>query len=315
MVRTGRHAKGPGKGHGMKTIGRVGIVAGTLLSLLLAAGCSDDEQVSVSASMSSDKKTLEFRFANGVTMKLIRIEAGTFRMGSPETEKDRERSEGPQRQVTISKPFYMGVTEVTQAQWKAVMGTQPWDGERWTKAGGDYAASWISWDDATAFCKALSKKTGSTVRLPTEAEWEYACRAGTTTTYSFGEESMASYFGDDSWKLGDYAWYTDNTQNKGKEYAHPVGVKMPNAWGLYDMHGNVYEYCADWYGEEYYANADTRDPKGPSSGSGNRRVLRGGSWSNGPWYCRSANRGGGTPGRRGSNVGLRVVSDAGPTGA
>ena len=251
--------------------------------------------VTVRTSLSSDTKSLDFHFSNGVTMKLVRIEAGKFTMGSPETEKDRSKDEGPQRRVTISTPFYMGVTEVTQAQWQAVMNTQPWEGQTYVKAGADNAASWISWDNAAAFCKALSKKAGRAVRLPTEAEWEYACRSGTTTAYGFG---------DDSSNLGDYAWYGGNAYNMDDKYAHPVGVKKPNAWGLYDMHGNVWEWCADWYADSY-ANADTRDPKGPSSGEA--RVLRGGSWDGHPQNCRAAYRYGDSPGGRDIDSGFRVV--------
>ena len=227
-------------------------------------------------------------------MKLVLIPPGKFLMGSPDTEKDRFNNEGPQRQVAITKPFHMGVTQVTQAQFKAVMNTRPWDGQTAVKGGADHAASYISWNDAMAFCTALSKKTGRTVRLPTEAEWEYACRAGTTTAYSFG---------DDPSKLGDYAWYGDNAREKGEEYTHPVGVKKPNAWGLYDMHGNVWEWCADWYVDD--AKTDIRDPKGPADR--NFRVLRGGSWCDYPQYCRAAHRARFTPGYRDYDNGFRVV--------
>jgi len=236
-------------------------------------------------------KTLTLTLGDGVTMKLVRIEAGKFTMGSEKG----FSYEKPVHQVTITRPFYMGATEVTQAQWKAVMGTQPWEGQKYTKAAADHAASYITWDDAAAFCTALSKKTGRTVRLPTEAEWEYACRAGTTTVYSFG---------DDSSKLGDYAWYYDNAYKKDEKYAHPVGVKKPNAWGLYDMHGNVWEWCADWYADSY-ANADTRDPKGPASGK--FRVLRGGSWFDPAGASRAAYRSSFTPDLRIYHYGFRVV--------
>ncbi len=143
------------------------------------------------------------------------------------------------------------------------------------------------------------------MRLPTEAEWEYACRAGTTTAYSFG---------DDSSKLGDYAWHHGNACDKGEKYAHSVGVKKPNAWGLYDMHGNVWEWCADWYDEKYYANADTQVPQGHDSGGD--RVLRGGSWSRNPDGCRSAARDCSSPGSRsfgfvGFVNGMRVVVSLG----
>ena len=242
-------------------------------------------------------KSIELDCGGGVAMKLALIPAGEFMMGSPEGEQDRGSDEGPQRRVTISKPFYLGVTQVTQAQWRAVMNTEPWEGESFCQTGPDNPASHVSWDDATAFCNGLSKKTGRTVRLPTEAEWEYACRAGTTTRFYYGDDP-------DYGKLGDYAWYDGNVDDIGESYAHPVGAKKPNAWGLYDMHGNVFEWCADWYADSY-TNADTRDPKGPSSGEA--RVLRGGSWDGHPQNCRAAYRYGDSPGGRDIDSGFRVV--------
>jgi len=247
-----------------------------------------------------DEKHLTLDLGDGVAMKLVHIPAGKFTMGSPKTETGRDDDEGPQRQVTITKPFYMGVTEVTQAQWTAVMNTRPWEGQKDAKTGAGNAASWMSWDDATAFCKASLKKTGRTVRLPTEAEWEYACRAGRAAMYSFG---------DDSSKLGDYAWYKGNSDSKGERYAHPVGVKKPNTWGLCDMHGNAYEWCADWNAGSY-ANADARDPKGPATGKA--RVLRGGAWVYDPDGCRAAGRGWNSPGLRLSFFGFRVVVESAP---
>jgi len=236
---------------------------------------------------------------NGVTMKLTHIKAGTFMMGSPKTETDGDNDEGPQRQVTISKPFYMGVTAVTQAQWKAAMNTQPWDGQPYTNAAADHdAASHISWDDAIAFCAALTKNTGCVVRLATEVEWEYACRAGTTTVYSFG---------DDPSKLGEYAWFQGNAESEGEHYPHAVGTKKPNLWGLYDMHGNVWEWCADWHTYSY-PNADVHAPK--SSATGMARVLRGGSWGSHPYDCSAASRLRTSPDFRSSHHGFRVVVEA-----
>ena len=290
----------------MKTIGRVGIATTMLLSLLLVAGCSDEN----SGDKNSPELTLDL--GNNVTMKLVHIEAGKFMMGSKlsieETAKrfggraDDYNVEHPQRQVILTKPFQMGVTEVTQAQWQAVMNTQPWrfdDGDvrgRF-KAGADHAASYIKWHDAVAFCVALSKKTGRTVRLPTEAEWEYACRAGTTTVFCFG---------DDKSKVDDYAWYRSNAHRKREPYAHPVGMKKPNAWGLYDMHANVCEWCADRWADSY-ANADIRDPKGPSPSTGATHVFRGGSWCDASVYCRAAARSWGAGNFASARVGFRVV--------
>jgi formylglycine-generating enzyme required for sulfatase activity len=211
-------------------------------------------------------------------MTFNNIPAGTFLMGSPETEPGREDDE-TQHMVTISKSFYMQTTEVTQGQWMAVMATEPWKGKSYVKEGPNYAASYVSWDDAVAFCKKLSEREGKTYRLPTEAEWEYACRAGTETTWSFG---------DDEKELGDYAWYHGNA-GIGEACVHQVGLKKPNAFGLYDMHGNVDEWCHDYYGEDYYKQSPEKDPTGPARGS--FRVLRGGSWDNDSRGTRSADRG------------------------
>ena len=208
-------------------------------------------------------------------------------MGSPRTEVGRRPEEGPQRQVTISKPFYMGLTEVTQLQYGCIMDRNPskFLGARNPVAG-------LSWDDAVAFCETLSKKTGRVVCLPTSAQWEYACRAGTTTRFSFG---------DDIEDLDAYGWYKANSGGR----AHPVGQKKPNAWGLYDMHGNVWEWCRDWYDEKFYARAKSVDPENTVEAT--HRVVRGGWWGSAPpRYCRSAS---GVPGKR--RHGLRVVVTAG----
>jgi len=227
----------------------------------------------------------ELDLGGGVTMKLALIPAGKFMMGSPDSEKGRRDTEGPQHEVTISKPFYMGVTEVTQVQYEAVMGTNP-SGFK----GATNPVDTVSWNEAAEFCKKLSEKTRQTVRLPTEAEWEYACRAGSKTTFCFGDAEE---------RLGDYAWYSANSGNM----MHPVGQKKPNAWGFFDMHGNVWEWCADWYGR--YPEGAVTDPQGPASGTS--RVLRGGGWSNTPNICRAAGRDDGPPGTRGNDCGFRVV--------
>jgi formylglycine-generating enzyme required for sulfatase activity len=215
---------------------------------------------------------------NTISMKLKLIPAGTFMMGSPESEIGRGRDED-QHKVTISKAFYMQTTEVTQGQWKAVMATEPWKGKFRIKEGPNYAASYVSWNDAVAYCEKLSEKESVTYRLPTEAEWEYACRAETKTTWSFG---------DDEASLGDYAWHDKNAYDIDVRGAHQVGLKKPNAFGLYDMHGNVYEWCHDYYGVDYYKQSRENDPTGPSSGSS--RVLRGGSWYGNSRFTRSASR-------------------------
>ena len=213
---------------------------------------------------------------NSIGIKLLLIPAGTFTMGSPASEKDRNPDE-TQHQVTLSKPFYMGRTEVTQGQWKKVMGTEPWKGQDYFQEGDDYPAVSISWDDAVAFCKKLSAMEGKAYRLPTEAEWEYACRGGTKTAFSFGNDKR---------DLGKYAWFIENTYAVNEGYAHPVAQKLPNPFGLHDMHGNVWEWCSDWHDD--HPSTPLRDPRGPSSGS--FRVSRGGSWSVVPGNVRCAIR-------------------------
>ena len=231
----------------------------------------------------------------GATMTMVWIEPGTFTMGSPDTEPGRYDNEGPQHEVTLTQGFYLGKFELTQGQWESVMGTSPWAGESYVQVDPDNPAVYISWEDMQAFIAALNAAEGSDVyRLPTEAEFEYACRAGTTTRWSFG---------DDEGQLGQYAWYYDNAWNVGEQYAHEVGTKLANPWGLHDMHGNVYEWVHDWYGA-YMSSAQT-DPTGPSTGSG--RVLRGGHFRHDARYVRSAYRHGYSPGHRYHFVGARLL--------
>ncbi len=227
---------------------------------------------------------------NKVGMEFKLIPAGKFMMGSPDTEQGREDDE-VRHEVTITRDYYIGITEVTQSQWQQIMGTIPWAGQKSVEEGKDNAASYISWNDAGEFCRNLSAQEGRTYRLPTEAEWEYACRGGTTTTYSFG---------DDASQLEQYAWHFDSKPN----YASQVKQKSPNALGLYDMHGNVSEHCQDRY--LAYPQGSVTDPAGPSSGS--VRVNRGGSYLNKAPIVRSAYRGAiADLAKRQSQIGLRVV--------
>ncbi len=199
-------------------------------------------------------------FTNSIGMELVYIEPGTFMMGSPSNEEGHDDDEGLQHRVTLTTGFHMGVTEVTQAQWRAVMGTNPSHFK-----GDDLPVETVSWNDAVAFCEKLSRSEGRTYRLPTEAEWEYACRAGTTTRFCFGN---------DDGSLSRYAWYYGNSGNK----THPVASKQPNVWGLHDMHGNVWEWCQDvWH--DSYSGAPTDGSAWTRGGDQSRRVLRGGSWS------------------------------------
>ena len=175
---------------------------------------------------------------------------------------------------------------------------EPWKGQQHVKEGPNNAATYVSSDDALAYCKKLSEKEGKTYRLPTEAEWEYACRAGTETRWSFGDDEKA---------LGDYAWYRENAWDIDEKYAHQVELKKPNAFGLYDMHGNVYEWCHDYYEADYYKQSPEKDPTGPTSGSS--RVLRGGSWDFFTRLTRSAFRFWVVAGFRYVNFGFRLVRE------
>jgi formylglycine-generating enzyme required for sulfatase activity/tetratricopeptide (TPR) repeat protein len=210
----------------------------------------------------TEVKRFEIRSFNGpviADMDFCRIPAGTFFMGEQET----------LHQVTLTKDFYLARYPITQALWQTIMGNNPshFKGE-------NHPVDQVSWEDVQEFIANLNERTGENLyRLPTEAEWEYACRSGSSGTYSFG---------DDEKLLGEYAWFNNNSEQK----THPVGGKKPNAWGLYDMHGNVWEWCQDWHGD--YPQGSVTDPVGLSSGS--RRVFRGGSWFYGAGYCRSAIR-------------------------
>ena len=233
---------------------------------------------------------------NSIGMKLVLIPKGVFQMGSPESEKGRYENE-TQHEVTISKDYYLGVYEVTQAQYEKVIGKNPslYQGAIVGNDNADLPVDNVSWDDAVAFCKKLSelpeeKKAGRVYRLPTEAQWEYACRAGSKTAYSFDDEEGL---------LPVYGWFNRNSSNR----THTVGLLEPNAWGLYDMHGNVWEWCSDWY--EEYPKGAVSDPTGPKEGS--NRVRRGGGWLNGAAICQSAYRSGDEPSDRRDDFGFRLA--------
>lgn len=274
----------------------------SLLSLLIVVGafCCVAKGETPST---QPAKELTLKLDNTVTMKMVLIPAGKFTMGSPENERGYSLFEGPQHEVTISKPFYMGTCEVTQEQWTTVMGTTPWKGKMYGKDGATFAASYISWNDAVDFCRKLSVITGRPIGLPSEAMWEYACRAGTKTPYYYGDD-------EDQLKLGDYAWFDKNASNKDEKYAHAVGQKRPNAFGLYDMHGNVEEWCFDWFADTYKGAKNT-DPVGPSSGE--FHVHRGGSWDS--VACRSAGRAPNDADHRWGDLGFRVITTATAPGA
>jgi len=266
------------------------------------------------------KKHLTVDLGGGVTMEFVLIPAGEFLMGSPHDE-ERRYHEGKQHRVRITNGYYLGVYEVTQEQYERLVGDNPsWFSE---KGGGKekvagldtsrFPVERVSWEDAIEFCRKLSelpseREAGRRCRLPTEAEWEYACRAGTTTPTGYGptlsSRTDANFRG------------TDANDPYGAREVGPylartvaVGSYRANSWGLYDMHGNVYEWCQDWYSDDYYENSPANDPTGPAAGY--TRVVRGGTWSGWAYTCRSASREGllGIPTILSEHVGLRVVLD------
>ena len=225
-----------------------------------------------------------------INYKMVYIPPGTFMMGSPSGEKGRDSDER-QHRVTLTKGFYMGVTEVTQKQWKNIMGSNPSNFK-----GDNRPVEKVSWKDCQEFIGKLNRQEGgSKYRLPTEAEWEYACRAGSKTRFCFGDSDS---------KLGDYAWYDSNSSK-----THSVAQKKPNARGLYDMHGNVWEWCQDNCNYSGGVVTDTyRDGiVDPLCTGGSRRVRRGGSWGGGASCGRSALRDGGAPGGGGDSLGFRLA--------
>jgi formylglycine-generating enzyme required for sulfatase activity len=231
-----------------------------------------------------------------IQSELIWIPPGTFTMGSPDNEQDRRTNEGPQTVVLISRGFWLGKYEVTLAQYQSVASKVPF----WSPYTGDpdNSPACVSWELATNYCRLLTEQErtagrlpqGYIYRLPTEAEWEYACRAGTTTRFSFEEDPEGN-------SLGSNAWYSANSFGR----THTVGTKTPNPWGIYDMHGNVFEWCLDGYGG--YPGGNVTDP----IGVGKYHITRGGAWDTDGRVCRSAYRGVVTSGRRIINVGFRVA--------
>ena len=231
---------------------------------------------------------------NSLGMELVLIPPGTFMMGTPPIEKG-PKGKGNQMKVTLTSPFWLGKTEVTQGQWRKVMGTTPWKGKSGAKEGPNYPASNVHWNHVQEFVKELSKRDGATYRLPTEAEWEWSCRAGTSSRWSFGDNES---------DLGRFGWYgmKSGGNTKSEHYAHEVGKKLPNPFGLHDMHGNVWEWCEDEKAEMLPGGTNPKVMNGT-----NQRVFKGGSWYDGANGTRSANRDSNWPGLQEGSLGFRVL--------
>ncbi|MCH2201499.1 MAG: formylglycine-generating enzyme family protein [Fuerstiella sp.] len=268
-------------------------VLGVLLLAPSIATCSAADLLLAAGTIRSD---------NALKLKLAWCPPGQFRMGSPLDEEGRQADED-QVDVTLTHGFWLGRTEVTQAQWKSIMGTDPWleHGDPGSyRPGADYPAVFVSHNEAMSCCAKLTNQEQHAGRLsldwkytlPTEAQWEYACRSGSTTRYSFGREAS---------QLANYAWFDENAAKVGEKYAHQVGQKRGNFWGLVDMPGNVYEWCRDAYVRELPGGRDPLTTAGPD------RVYRAGSWSYASEYCRSANRGWNDPANRFYYLGFRIA--------
>lgn len=221
-------------------------------------------------------------------MELVMISAGSFNMGGDKQIEQAEDHENPIHTVRLSDPVWMGRYTVTQAQWTALMNGNPSSFKDDLRP-----VETVSWNDVQDFIQALNKREHTLgYRLPTEAEWEYAARAGSTKAYAFGREAHG---------LEKHAWFRKNSRNQ----THPVGQLAPNNWGLFDMHGNVHEWCRDWFDRTYYSRSPECDPGGPPEGLA--RCLRGGDWGSEGWYCRCASRSLSSPDRRSNRVGFRLV--------
>jgi formylglycine-generating enzyme required for sulfatase activity len=261
----------------------------TLLTLVLVAPIVALADIPIREQQKDPPK----HFTNSIGMKYVWIPPGNFMMGSPKEEKERKPDE-IQHKVTLTKGFYMGVYAVTQEEWQAVIGNNP---SFFNKGEKRLPVERVRWDDCQGFLKKMRDKDKKPYRLPTEAEWEYACRAGTTTPYHFGENistDQANYLGEVILAFGKKGVFRKKTT--------PVGSFPANAWGLHDMHGNVWQRCQDWYGK--YPQQDVVDPQGPKIGTD--RVMRGGAWGVTPDYLRSACRYKLVPTWGDDGIGLRV---------
>ncbi len=246
--------------------------------------------------------------AEGVKMDFMLIPAGTFFMGSSTTEYKRDRNEGPAHDITISKPYYLGKFEVTQKQWNSFFEGTVFARKEFEFPGDNMPVETVSGFEAEKFLMDLSSKLNMKFRLPTEAEWEHACRAGTQTPFYTGETISTSHANYDGSKV-----YKNGVKGLELKQTVDVGMYPPNPFGLYDMHGNVWEWCKDWYDGSFYKESPGTDPTGPPSGS--NRIIRGGCWKSHPTKCRSAERDYHNPSKSEELIGFRVLLEVEPNNA
>ncbi len=255
------------------------LVSICLLMLFPTMGQADNQPVGTQAQ----------RFSNSIGIEFVLVAAGSFQMGTHENE-DGTNKEKPRHRVSISKPFYISKYEITQKQWQQVMGHNPS-----IHVGPTRPVDKVSWNDAQMFLQRLNAQEKTTsYKLPTEAQWEYAARAGSQTSYCYGDDQQGN-------KLIQYGWFADNSNKQ----SQPVGGLKPNNWGIHDMHGNVQEWVQDRYDRKYYSKSPATDPQGPEKGG--KRVTRGGSWINPAYHCRSAARAYYSHDYIDNDIGLRII--------
>jgi formylglycine-generating enzyme required for sulfatase activity len=276
--------------------------------LLLQCGCSPSEQ-SPKSNEFEGSNAGTFRDDNLLKLTFVWCPPGDFEMGTPDRMVGHLENENQVR-VTLSRGFWMSQTEITQKHWEAVARTTPWKDDQSVEEGPEYPATHVGWQDCMEFCRKLTEQEQKAGRLPigweytlpTEAQWEYACRAGTTTIYTFGNGSDH-----EKGRFIDYVWGGRLGDLESDPHTHPVGLKKANAWGFHDVHGNVWEWCRDFYGDR---QSGGRDPSGPAIGT--TRVIRGGSWNTVEFDCRSAHRVEADPALRNNETGFRIAANRSP---
>ncbi|MCX5771442.1 MAG: SUMF1/EgtB/PvdO family nonheme iron enzyme [Candidatus Hydrogenedentes bacterium] len=275
------------------------VTAGTQIDIVISLGPSPAEGEGESEGEGEGEgETLTVLVQGDVPLDFVQIPAGSFTMGSPSSELGRMADEGPQHLVTIADPFWLTQTEVTKQQWQALMGTTPWEGQANVLTHADSPAVYVSWNDAHSFIAALNSLTGQTYRLPSEAQWEYAARAGSMTRFYWGKDPTFA-------AITSYAWWDGNADAIDQDHAHVTGLKLPNNRDLYDVAGNVWEWCQDWYHIAYHDAPNDGSPWEVPAGT--MRIRRGGSWTSPGELCRSAYRSLADPTTANDVIGFRVA--------